>query len=300
MYTDHLYIPLTGPASGLALHVERTGYGGSPVVLLHGFGTSTFVWRGVVPRLAEAGATVLAADLLGFGESVAPGERGLTPVEQAAHVELALLALRAAPGVVVGVGLGALVALLLAQRAPDRVQRLVLVDPLDPDDLPGPAVRQLQRSTVTAALSSHSLFGARPLLEPLLARSMPDGQPLSDLALARHLAPFVGPDGAARLLQLAGAISLDDESRDALETLRGDVLLWLSAEPGGPRVDGASGGRRPAGDADAGSPVERIARWRALLPGCQLRPVVARTPVGELTPELEPDALASAIGAWRP
>lgn len=291
MFTDHLYVPLTGTASGQSLHVERTGYGGAPVVLLHGFGTSTFVWRGVVPRLAEAGATVLAVDLLGFGESVASGERGISPVEQAAHVELALLALRAAPGLVVGVGLGALVALLLAQRAPDRVQRLVLVDPLDPDDLPGSAVRQVQRSTVTAALSSHSLFGARPLLEPFLARSMPEGRPLGDLALARHLAPFVGPDGAARLLQLAGAIALDDESRAALETLRSEVLLWLSAEPGGGKSNG---------DADGGSPVERIARWRRLLPGCQLRPVVARTPAGELIPELEPEALASAIGAWRP
>lgn len=300
MYTDHLYVPLTGAAPGQSLHVERTGYSGAPVVLLHGFGTSTFLWRQVAPRLAEQGATVLAMDLLGFGESVSPGERGTSPADQAAHVELALLALRAAPGVVVGVGLGALVALLLAQRAPDRVQRLLLVDPLDPDDLPGPAVRQLQRSTVTAALSSHSLFGARPLLEPFLARAMPEGQALTDLVLARHLAPFVGPDGAGRLLQLASGITLDETSRVALEGLRTEVLLWCSARPGGASEDRAAAGRRHSGDAEDGSPVERIARWRALLPGCRLVPVVAGTPAGELVPELAPAALASAIEAWMP
>jgi len=289
MYTDHLYVPLTGLAPGSALHVERTGYGGPPVVLLHGFGTSSFLWREVAPRLAERGLTVLAIDLLGFGESTSPGERGTGPVEQAAHVELALLALRAAPGLVVGVGLGALVALLLAQRAPDRVQRLMLVNPLDPDDLPGPSLRMLQRSSVAAALSSHSLFSARPLLEPLLARAMPEGQAMADLVLARHLAPFVGPDGATRLLQLAGAVALDDESRESLGQLRREVLLWLGV--------GATGS---SGDANASSPVDEIARWRAILPACELRPVVTDTPAGGLVPELAPEALVSAIGAWMP
>jgi pimeloyl-ACP methyl ester carboxylesterase len=292
MYTDHLYVPLTGVAPGSALHVERTGYGGPPVVLLHGFGTSSYLWREVAPRLAERGLTVLAIDLLGFGESMSPSERGTSPAEQAAHVELALLALRTAPAVVVGVGLGALVALLLAARAPDRVQRLMLVNPLDPDDLPGPSLRALQRSTVAAALSSHSLFGARPLLEPFLTRAMPEGQHMADVVMARHLAPFVGPDGAARLLQLAGAVTLDEESREGLGKLRREVLLWLGV--------GAGGTARGRSDAEAGSPVDQIARWRALLPACELRPVVTDTPAGGLVPELAPEALVSAIGAWMP
>ena len=43
MYTEHLRIPV-----GVGfLHVERTGRGGPPVILLHGYGTCTFLWRAI-------------------------------------------------------------------------------------------------------------------------------------------------------------------------------------------------------------------------------------------------------------
>jgi len=40
------------PVGPGAMHVERFGFGGTPVVLLHGFGTSAFLWRHVAPMLA--------------------------------------------------------------------------------------------------------------------------------------------------------------------------------------------------------------------------------------------------------
>jgi pimeloyl-ACP methyl ester carboxylesterase len=61
MYTEHLRIPV-GAGS---LHVERVGRAGPAVVLLHGFGSCSFLWRAVAPRLADAGYTALAIDLLG-------------------------------------------------------------------------------------------------------------------------------------------------------------------------------------------------------------------------------------------
>ena len=63
MYVEHLRIPI---GSG-ALHVERVGRGGPPVVLLHGFGTCAFLWRRLSPALAMAGYTAIAIDLLGHG-----------------------------------------------------------------------------------------------------------------------------------------------------------------------------------------------------------------------------------------
>ena len=56
------------PAGGGALHVERFGHGGQSVLLIHGFPTSSFLWRAIAPRLAESGHTALAIDLLGYGE----------------------------------------------------------------------------------------------------------------------------------------------------------------------------------------------------------------------------------------
>ena len=60
------------PAGPGALHVERYGHGGEAVVLLHGFGTSSFLWRGVAPLLARAGHTAFAVDLMGYGEADRP------------------------------------------------------------------------------------------------------------------------------------------------------------------------------------------------------------------------------------
>jgi len=45
---------------------------GPPVVLLHGFPDSRFLWRHQVPALAEAGFRVVAPDLRGLGEAPRP------------------------------------------------------------------------------------------------------------------------------------------------------------------------------------------------------------------------------------
>jgi len=42
------------------------------VLLIHGFPTSTFLWRAIAPRLAELGHTAISIDLLGYGESDRP------------------------------------------------------------------------------------------------------------------------------------------------------------------------------------------------------------------------------------
>ena len=48
MDADLLRIPV-GPGS---MHVERYGHGGSPILLVHGFGTCAFLWREVGPELS--------------------------------------------------------------------------------------------------------------------------------------------------------------------------------------------------------------------------------------------------------
>jgi pimeloyl-ACP methyl ester carboxylesterase len=52
------------------LHFEEHG-SGAPLLLVHGFGASTFSWRHLVPELAKR-HRVLLVDLRGFGESPKP------------------------------------------------------------------------------------------------------------------------------------------------------------------------------------------------------------------------------------
>jgi pimeloyl-ACP methyl ester carboxylesterase len=275
MYTEHLRIPV-GPGT---LHLERVGRAGPAVVLLHGFGSCSFLWRAIAPWLAEAGCTVLAIDLLGHGESERPPDASYGLGAQAEYVEQALTALRLGPVTLVGQDMGALVGALLAAQRPERVSRLALLEPLDPDDLPGPAIRSLQRTSARAALTANTLFGARPLLEPLLRSAVGDPAQMPDLLVARYLAPFVGNDGAAQLLRRAMAVTLTEVERQRLGDVSGRVLLWTGA--------------RSAEDDLAA----RVGRWHRILPMAALIPVTVKQG-GALVAEEAPAALRSTLQAW--
>src|SRR5215471_10292962 len=47
---------------------------GQPVVLMHGEPTWSYLWRSVIPVLADAGLRVVAPDLVGFGRSDKPAQ----------------------------------------------------------------------------------------------------------------------------------------------------------------------------------------------------------------------------------
>lgn len=124
--------------NGLEVHLETadyTGEGDDPpvIVLLHGFGASTFSWREVLQPLAEAG-DVIAYDRPGFGFTERPMEwTGENPYGTPGNLALldALLA-DLAPDrevIVVGHSAGGLIAAEYARLNPDTVDRLVLVAP---------------------------------------------------------------------------------------------------------------------------------------------------------------------------
>jgi len=55
-------------------YVQAGPADGPPVILLHGEPTWSYLWRSVIPPLAEAGCRVIAPDLIGFGRSDKPAE----------------------------------------------------------------------------------------------------------------------------------------------------------------------------------------------------------------------------------
>src|SRR5258705_12394171 len=153
---DLLRIPV-GPGS---IHVERYGHGGAPIVLLHGFGTSSFVWRDIAPEIALANRTAFAIDLFGYGESDRPFDADFGIASQAELVDRALTALRLPKATIVGLDLGGAVALRLAASRPERVERLVLVNPIALNEVPSGAVTSLQRNTARFSFRSSARIRA--------------------------------------------------------------------------------------------------------------------------------------------
>lgn len=112
---------------GQLVHAEQAGEG-EPVVLLHGFGASTYSWREVIPALAR-GHRVVAIDLNGFGYTQRPGSReSYTREGQAKLVLDTLDALGIARAHFVGHSYGGGITLYLASRHPERFRSMVLVD----------------------------------------------------------------------------------------------------------------------------------------------------------------------------
>jgi len=207
------------------------------VVLIHGFGTCSFLWRNVAPALAVTQHTAYAVDLLGYGESDRPFDADFGLAAQADYLERALTALRVARAAVVGVDIGAAIALRLAALRPERVARLVLVNPVPLGDLPAEDIRVMQRNTARFALRvSRGLFGASPLLTPILTASVVNPEHMPPALVGRYLAPFVGQEGVTHLLALARAVKTDDlEDLDLSQVrahtliVRGDKDEWVDA-----------------------------------------------------------------------
>jgi pimeloyl-ACP methyl ester carboxylesterase len=117
---------MLGVGGGL-VHVEQQG-AGEPLVLLHGFGESTYSWRLVMPELA-ARYRVIAVDLNGFGYTERPRQPASYTLDGQQRLVLAVLdRLGIASAHLMGHSYGGGLAQWIAAHHPERVRSLVLVD----------------------------------------------------------------------------------------------------------------------------------------------------------------------------
>jgi len=270
MDADILRIPV-GPGS---MHVERYGHGGAPILLIHGFGTCSFLFRDVGPALAQANRTAFAVDLFGYGESDRPFDAQYGIEAQSEYLDRALTALRLSKATMVGIDLGGAIAMHLAYTRPERVERLVLINAIALDDVPADDIKTMQRNTARYALRvSRGILGAAPLMRELLERSVSKPENMPESLVARYLAPYVGQDGLNHLLALARSVDKDDMTDIELgqidcptKIVWGDQDMFVSPKLGDRLADTIPG--------------SRLVR----LPG-----------TGRLVPEEAPDTLANMI-----
>ena len=110
---------------GVRVHYQEKGTG-TPLVLLHGFTSSTYSWKDVLDPLSK-NFRVIAVDLKGFGFSGKP-EGDYTRRAQATLVIQLLDSLKIERAWLCGNSMGGEVALNVALKSPQRVAGLILID----------------------------------------------------------------------------------------------------------------------------------------------------------------------------
>jgi pimeloyl-ACP methyl ester carboxylesterase len=116
---------------------------GQPVFLLHGIGSWSYSWRYSVDPLSQH-FRVICLDATGHGFSP-PSPCATVSGHQAIELQHIVQTLaNTQPAVLIGESLGALTALLVAQKNPSLIERLVLINiPIFPRQLPSTGMRLL-------------------------------------------------------------------------------------------------------------------------------------------------------------
>ncbi len=114
------------------VHVEDTGGGGRPVVLIHGWPLSSASWKDQVPALQQAGYRVVTYDRRGFGQSDKP-MRGYTYDTLADDLEGVLSELDLNDATLVGFSMGGgEVARYLTKHGVGRIHSVVFASAVPP------------------------------------------------------------------------------------------------------------------------------------------------------------------------
>jgi pimeloyl-ACP methyl ester carboxylesterase len=141
------------------------------VVLVHGLGNNSLVWRRVISGLARS-HRVVAPDLPGFGHSSPVQTHQLLDAYTDFVAELILHVGGGVPAAVVGNSTGGAVAMRLALTRPELVSRLVLVDPAGVGQGVPSWWRLVRFEPVVRALSAVPLtLTPRPVLERLIGEA---------------------------------------------------------------------------------------------------------------------------------
>lgn len=235
--------------SGGELSYQEIGEG-PPLLLLHGFPTSSSLWRREALLLASR-MRVIAPDLLGYGESDRPSEADITIGAQARYMRELLEGVGIGEFAVAGHEAGGGVAQLLALDP--GVRALVLLDSVCFDAWPWEDVLALARADEDAQTPSSANGFVRRVLERGVLRR----ERLDDETVASFSEPWrVEPASLVRAARALDGKGLSGRERELGELDAPSFILWGEDDPFLPTALAER-----LGETIPGSTV-------ALLPGC--------------------------------
>jgi 2-hydroxymuconate-semialdehyde hydrolase len=202
---------------------------GDPVLLIHGMPTSAYLWRDVIPPLAQD-FTVFALDLLGYGDSDKSPRADLSLPAQARYVGEFMMKVGLTHATVAGHDIGGGVAQLLALDRPGRVKRLILLDTVAYDFWPVPEIDRLKDPAWDQIIQTLDL---RNGLRKAFLRGTFHQDRVTDALVSEYVRPFDGSEGRQAYLRCARALNNRDLLIRAAEIERLTLpilILWGEAD----------------------------------------------------------------------
>jgi pimeloyl-ACP methyl ester carboxylesterase len=173
--------------AGAEVELEDVG-AGIPILLLHGFPATRYLWSQVTPVLVARGHRVIAPDLIGYGTSAPKSAARIDMASQSRWMWELLDRLGVDRTFIVAHDVGSAAAQLMVTGSPARVRGLVILD--------GVYETQWAMDAIESIRGWDDADAAR--LSPVLARRLGKSQHLRTM-----LAAYAGQDGGERLIRAA-------------------------------------------------------------------------------------------------
>jgi pimeloyl-ACP methyl ester carboxylesterase len=214
--------------AGVRVHYQEAGdTNAPPLVLIHGFASSTLVWSKVLLELGERGFRVIAPDLLGYGYSAKPRNFDYTIGAQARMIVGLLEQLGIKRAMLVGSSYGGAVAVTIALDYPDLLKKLVLVGAVTNNEPTRFMLMRLFGSPLIGDILSPLLVGSRRLLRLRMKRVYDRHSWVLDEKRvdARHL-PLRAAATHRAIIRTVRRWDADRVGRDAHRIKPPTLILW--------------------------------------------------------------------------
>jgi pimeloyl-ACP methyl ester carboxylesterase len=211
---------------GVDYHYTEYPGEGPNVVMQHGFASSTYTWEQVAQILNAKGYHVWALDLKGFGWSGKPLEAQYDAVSLMEDVNDWMQAVGLSQTIYVGNSLGGAIAVLLSQKHPQRVAKMVLIDaggyPME------------EPTVITLAKLPLSTFGVKIIFGPWFVRKnlkevMFDDAKVTDERVMAYYERMCTENALATMIKIARAVDFSETSQ-IVASAKGNttptLILW--------------------------------------------------------------------------
>lgn len=206
---------------------EAGGSDAPPVILIHGYIASNYVWSEVLLPIAEAGFRVIAPDLVGFGFSEKPKAGEYTIDAQARMIVGLMDALGIERATLVGSSYGGAIAASCALDYALRVEKLVLVGAVTNDDAKKQLLLRVATSPVMGDVLSPLMLGSRRLMKWRLSKTYaPENTHFFDAKLEAKHRPLRAANTQRAALQTLRRWSADRVEREAERIKQPALLIW--------------------------------------------------------------------------